>query len=94
MVTGQVEKSRLKQKYLYKFKVEKYQPSLIIQVYLYTSTVEKEYIWRVVCSTLRHLLLLHSSYLYNRITACGTGRDLYRYASDVHPHAIYCMSIC
>lgn len=44
MVTGQVEKSRLKQKYLYKFKVEKYQPSLIIQVYLYTSTVEKEYI--------------------------------------------------
>lgn len=35
-----------------------------------------------MCSTLRHLLLSHSSYLYSSITSCGTGRDLYRYASS------------
>lgn len=59
-MTGRVEKSEWKQKYLHNFKMEKYQPSF--KFCSKTSTVEKEYIC-VVCLTLSSEIYFHTHHI-------------------------------
>ena len=91
MATGQVEKSGLKQKYLYNFKMEKYQPTFIIQVFLIDIYSRKGIhlksgVFNTASSATFTLII--SIQQYNQPVA------VVEIFTDVHLQAIYCILIC
>ena len=94
MVTSQVEKSGLTQKYLYNFKMEKYQPSLLIYVFLIDIYSKKGIhlksgVFNTVSSATFTLII--SIQQFNQPVAL---LEIFTDMRQVHLRAIYCMLIC